>query len=173
MISYWFSEATKENQIGPPLKSLLPVESTTAWGDMPDSPKGSFFLRTLRNLLGFAVSEETGNGLILSSSTFALRFFSLFLIFCTWEPLSFAWAGSGLASDPCILLDFKDLVLLATSTKQFNGFQRSIFASHVLESFSVTLFGADWLPSLCCSKLKFKHKNVSKPVPIQCQKSNE
>jgi hypothetical protein len=81
MISYWFSEAIKENQIGPLFKCLLLVESTTAWGDTPDSPNGSFFLRTLRNLFGFAVSEQTGKGLLSSSSTSALRLFSLFLIF--------------------------------------------------------------------------------------------
>lgn len=148
MVSHWFSEATKENQIGPLLKSLSLVESTTAWGDMPDSPKGSFFLRTLRDLFGFAVSEETGKGLIFSSSTFALRLFSLFFIFCTWELFSVTWTGSGLASDPCVF-DLKDLVLLATSTKQFKGFQRSNFASHVSAPFSVSLFGVDWLPSLC------------------------
>lgn len=61
LISHWFSEATKENQIGPVLESLLLAESSTAWGDMPDSPEAvSFFLRILRNLFGFAVSEETG-----------------------------------------------------------------------------------------------------------------
>lgn len=175
MISYWFSEATKQNQIGPILKCLVLLESSTAWGDMPDSPKaGSFFRRTLRNLLGFAVSEETGYALILSFSTFALRLFSLLLVFCTWESLSFTWMGSSLASDPCVL-DLKDLLLLATSTKQFKGFQRSNFASHGSAPFSVPLLGMDWLPSQgdkLCAKQKFKH-NISKLMPIQSRKSNE
>lgn len=156
MIAHWFSEATKENQIGPSLKSLLLEECSTAWGDMPDSPRaGSFFFRILRNLLGFDVSEETRWGLILSFSTFALRLFSLFLVFCTWESLSFTGMVSSLASDPCAL-DLKDLLLLATSTKKFKGFQRSNFASHGSAPFSVSLLGLDWLPpqgdELCSKK---------------------
>lgn len=115
--SHWFSEAAKENQIESFHKRFLSVASRTAWGDILDSPKtGSFLGRTLRNLLGFAVSEETWSVIIFSSSTFALRFFSLILAFSTLASLSVTFMDSSLASDACTL-DLKGLLLLAASAK--------------------------------------------------------
>jgi len=117
MFSHWFSEAAKENQIESFHKRLLSLASRTAWGDILDSPKtGSFFGRTLRNLLGFAASRETWSVLIFSSSTFALRLFSLILAFSALVSLSVTFTDSGLALEACTL-DLKDLLLLAASAK--------------------------------------------------------
>lgn len=145
--SYWSSEATNENQTGPILLPCFgPYALSTACGERTESPNPeALFRRILRNFFGVTVSEVAGSVIFFSSSIFVLHLSSLFLLLHIWASTLGTWVGSNLESEPCEL-NFKDLVLFATSTKQFKGFQRSNFPSHDSSPFLTSLFMC-WLGS--------------------------
>ena len=161
VISYWFSEATNENQIGQfLLPRLAPAALSTTCAGVHISPDADILFRpTARILLRFT-GPGSKTAPFLSSWTFILCPCSLILVLGMqtspsaafsgsalalvlgiYTSLSGALNGSNLARDVPWELNLEDLVLFAASTRQFNGVHRSTFPSHGSASFSVSLLG--------------------------------
>ena len=122
MFTYWFLAATSENQTGPSFQ-FRQVSLTMTCGLNSIVPDDRFLLDG-RILLRFT-GPGTDDTPLLSSWTSVLCPFSpIFLLFiftsCSPDGSSLAWEG------PC-KLDLENLLLLAASTRVFNGFQSSTF----------------------------------------------